>query len=66
MRKHSSKIKCLKANVKELNAQIFTLKKENKEQEKALKDIKFEIQKGVNDVVTKAKNILNAIDIGWE
>jgi len=66
MRKHSSKIKCLKANVKELNAQIFTLKKEKKEQEKALKDIKFEIQKGVNDVVTKAKNILNAIDIGWE
>lgn len=66
MKKHSSKIKCLKANVKELNAQIFTLKKEKKEQEKALKDIKFEIQKGVNDVVTKAKNILNAIDIGWE
>lgn len=66
MRKHSSKIKCLKANVKVLNAQIFTLKKEKKEQEKALKDIKFEIQKGVNDVVTKAKNILNAIDSGWE
>jgi len=66
MKKHSSKIKCLKANVKELNAQIFTLKKEKKEQEKALKDIKFEIQKGVNDVVTKAKNILNAIDSGWE
>ena len=66
MSKYANKAKRLKASIRSLHAQILSLKKEKKAQEKALKNIKAVVSTKVNNILEHSESILEVLSSGWD